>query len=210
MSEGSESSFSEGMRRRLVEDFVVAYCNGSLKPGVGEKDPSTGKDVEFLMDAPQFDKIKKPDLWTFSNAVGTGYHYRVVYRDRRFSDLGHMVGVYSGTTEATEEEKASAERSLYQLILLMVREGRVPKAFKVRSAQEVQEQKLIAMVDDLSRSMDELGKKVRAIEEKLAAQQAAPVPGDVAAAAPDAVTQANTEFDPPPLGLLLQDKRPPS
>jgi len=164
------------MRRRLVEDFVVSFYNGSLNPNMAEKDPSTGRDIEFLMDAPQFDKVRKSDVWSFSNAVGTGYQYRVVYRDRRFSDLGRLVGVYSGTNEASGEEKASAEQELYQLILLMTKEGRMPKTFKIKSAQELQEQKVITMVEELSRMMEELGRKVRAIEEKLATQPAPPIP----------------------------------
>jgi len=205
MLESGESSFSEGMRRRLIEDFIVSYYNGSLKPNVAEKDPSTGRDVEFFMDTPQFDKTRKSDVWSFSNAVGTGYQYRVVYRDRRFSDLGHLTDVYSGTSEATEEEKASAEQNLYQLILLMIKEGRVPKTFKVKSAQEVQEQKLIAMVEGLSRSMEELGKKVKALEDKLASQQVPPAQGDLVVAMPSTEPQANPENNPGPLSLLPAD-----
>ena len=184
MIESSDNSFSGSMRRRLLEDFVVSYYNGTLNPNIAEKDPSTGRDVEFLMDAPQFDKIRKSDVWSFSNAVGTGYQYRVVYKDRRFSDLGRLVGVYSGTSEAAGEDRASAEQDLYQLILLMIKEGRIPKSFKIRSSQEVQEQKVIAMVEELGRTMEELGRKVRAIEEKLAAQPASSVADDRAATSP--------------------------
>ena len=184
MIESSDNSFSGSMRRRLLEDFVVSYYNGTLNPNIAEKDPSTGRDVEFLMDAPQFDKIRKSDVWSFSNAVGTGYQYRVVYKDRRFSDLGRLVGVYSGTSEAAGEDRASAEQDLYQLILLMIKEGRMPKSFKIRSSQEVQEQKVIAMVEELGRTMEELGRKVRAIEEKLAAQPASSVADDRAATSP--------------------------
>jgi len=184
VTEDNDGSFSGSMRRRLLEDFVVSYYNGTLNPNIAEKDPSTGRDVEFLMDAPQFDKIRKSDVWSFSNAVGTGYQYRVVYKDRRFSDLGRLVGVYSGTSEAAGEDRASAEQDLYQLILLMIKEGRMPKSFKIRSSQEVQEQKVIAMVEELGRTMEELGRKVRAIEEKLAAQPASSVADDRAATSP--------------------------
>jgi hypothetical protein len=178
VTEDNDGSFSGSMRRRLLEDFVVSYYNGTLNPNIAEKDPSTGRDVEFLMDAPQFDKIRKSDVWSFSNAVGTGYQYRVVYKDRRFSDLGRLVGVYSGTSETAGEDRASAEQDLYQLILVMIKEGRMPKSFKIRSSQEVQEQKVIAMVEELGRTMEELARKVKAIEEKLATQPASPVPDD--------------------------------
>jgi hypothetical protein len=178
VTEDNDGSFSESMRRRLLEDFVVSYYNGTLNPNIAEKDPSTGRDVEFLMDAPQFDKIRKSDVWSFSNAVGTGYQYRVVYKDRRFSDMGRLVGVYSGTSETAGEDRTSAEQDLYQLILVMIKEGRMPKSFKIRSSQEVHEQKVIAMVEELGRTMEELARKVRAIEEKLATQPASPVPDD--------------------------------
>ena len=174
MMENSGGSFSGAMRRSLIEDFVVSYFNGTLNPNIAEKDPSTGRDVEYLMDTPQFDKIKKSDVWSFANAVGTGYQYRVVYKDRRFSDLGRLMAIYSGTAEASEEGRAFAEQNLYQVILLLIKEGRVPKTFKIRTSQEVQEQKVIALVEELSRSMEELNGKVRAIEQKLATQQAPP------------------------------------
>ncbi|HXY56487.1 MAG TPA: hypothetical protein VEH01_02625 [Nitrososphaerales archaeon] len=193
MMESSDSTFGGAMRRRLIEDFVVSYYNGALNLNMAEKDPSTGREVEFLMDAPQFDKIRKPDVWSFSNAVGTGYQYRVVYRDRRFSDLGRLIGIYSGTVEAGAEAKASAEQDLYQSILVMIKEGRVPKTFKIRSAQEVQEQKVISIVEELSRSVEELGKKVKALEEKLATREAPPVLNDQGATPATPVPQNQTQ-----------------
>jgi len=60
----------------------------------------------------------------------------------------------------------------------------MPKTFKIRSAQEVQEQKIMAMVEELSRMMEDLGRKVKAIEEKLATQPAPPMLGDQTAAPP--------------------------
>jgi di/tripeptidase len=170
MIESAEGSFGSAMRRRLIEDFVVLYYNGSLKPNLAEKNPATGRDVEYLMDAPQFDRTKKPEIWSYSNAIGTGYQYRVVYKDRRFSDLERLMEVYSGAVQTAEEDKGLAEQSLYQLILLMIKEGRLPKTFKIQSAQEAQEQRVIAMVEELNKTMEELGKRVRAIEERLSAQ----------------------------------------
>jgi hypothetical protein len=171
--EGGEQ-FGDSTRRRLVDDFVVSFYNGSLKPNFAEKDPATGRDVEYLMDGPQFDRISKPEVWSYSSAVGTGYQYRVVYKDRRFSDLERLMEVYSGTSEAAEDERALAERSLYQLVLLMVKEGRLPKTFKIQTQDEAQVRRVVALVEELSRSMEELGRRVRAIEEQLAAQRAPP------------------------------------
>ncbi|HKT21091.1 MAG TPA: hypothetical protein VJR06_00510 [Nitrososphaerales archaeon] len=172
MLESSDSNFGASARRRMVEDFVVACYNGSLKPNFAEKNPTTGRDVEYLMDGPQFDRIRKAEIWSYSNAIGTGYQYRVVYRDRRFSDLERLMEVYSGTVQSPDEDRERTEQSLYQVILLLIKEGRLPKTFKLQTSDQAQEQKVVALVEELSRSMEELGRRVRVIEEQLAAQQA--------------------------------------
>ncbi|MDG6983122.1 MAG: hypothetical protein JRN28_00990 [Nitrososphaerota archaeon] len=172
MMEAGDSGFGESMKHRMVEDFVVAYYNGSLKPNMAEKNPTTGRDVEYLMDGPQFDRIRKTEIWSYSNAIGTGYQYRVVYKDRRFSDLERLMEMYSGTMQSAEEDRGRTEQSLYQLVLLMIKEGRLPKSFKIQTSEEAQEQRLLSVIADLSKSMEELGRRVRAIEEQLAAQQA--------------------------------------
>ena len=171
MIEGSDDgNFGGDMKRRLVEEFVVSYINGSLKPNFAEKNPMGGRDVEFLMDGPQFDRTKKTDIWSYSNAIGTGYQYRVVYKDRRFSDLERLVHLYSGTLPVSEEDRPVVEQKLYELVMLMIKEGRLPKTFQVKSAKEVENEKLSALVEELGRSLDELGKRVRRLEEQLATQ----------------------------------------
>ena len=167
----------------MVEDFVVSYYNDSLKPNVAEKSPTTGRDVEYLMDGPQFDRIRKAEIWSYANAIGTGYQYRVVYKDRRFSDLEHLMEVYSGTVETTDEDRARTEQSLYQLVLLLIKEGRLPKTFKLQSQDGAREKRAVALVEELSRSMEDLGRRVRALEEQLATQQALQVQGVAPSAA---------------------------
>jgi len=170
MIESTDGSFGGEVKHRLVEEFVVSFINGSLKPNFAEKNPMSGRDVEFLMDAPQLDKTKKTDIWSYSNAVGTGYQYRVVYRDRRFSDLDRLVQLYSGTLPVTEEDRPVVEQKLYELIMLMIKEVRLPKTFQVKSAKEAENEKLAGLVEELGRSLDELGKRVRRLEEQLAVQ----------------------------------------
>jgi len=172
MTEESGTSFSEGMRHRLVEEFVISYYNGSVKPNLAEKNPINWRDIEYLMDGPQFEKIRRADVWSYGNAVGTGYQYRVVYKDKRYSDLEKLLEMYSGTVQTLEEDRTTSEQRLYEMILLMMKEGRLPKTFKVQSTKETQEEKLIAMVEELGRSMDELGKKVKDLEARLASQEA--------------------------------------
>lgn len=170
MIEGSNNSFGGEMKHRLVEEFVVSYINGSLKPNFAEKNPMSGRDVEFLMDGPQFDRTKKTDVWYHSSAVGTGYQYRVVYRDRRFSDLDRLIQLYSGTLPVTEEDRFVVEQRLYEIVMLMIKEGRLPKTFQVKSAKEAENEKLAMLVEELGRSLDELGKRVRRLEEQLTVQ----------------------------------------
>ena len=166
--EGTEGGFSEGMKRRRDEDFVVSYINGSIKPNLAEKNPMNGRDVEYLMDGPQLEKTRKTDVWAYANAVGSGYQYRVVYKDRRFSDLDRLIQVYSGTLPASEGEKPAAEQRLYELAVLMIKEGRLPKAFQVQTARDLEREKLATMVEELRKSLDELGSRVRKLEEQLA------------------------------------------
>ena len=112
MIEASDGNFGGEMKHRLVDEFVVSYINGSLKPNFAEKNPMSGRDVEFLMDGPQLDRTKKTDIWYYSSAVGTGYQYRVVYRDRRFSDVDRLVQLYSGSLQVTEDERFVVELML--------------------------------------------------------------------------------------------------
>lgn len=158
------------MRKRLVEEFTVSYLNGSLKPNLAEKNPMNGRDVEFLMDGPQLDRTKKAEVWSYSNAVGTGYQYRVVYKDRRFSDIDRLVQMYTGSVPVTEEDRPVVELRLYEQIMLMLKEGRLPKTFKIQSGNEAENQKLSSLVEELGRSLEELGRRVRKLEEQLAAQ----------------------------------------
>ncbi len=160
------------MKHRLVEEFAVSYYNGSLKPNLAEKNMMNGREIEYLMDGPQFDRVRRSDVWSYANAVGTGYQYRVVYKDKRYSDLERLLGMYSGTIAVSEEDRPVVEQRLYELILLMVKEGRLPKSFKIQPSNDAQNEKLVSMVEELGRSMDELGRRVRVLEEQLAARDA--------------------------------------
>jgi len=161
------------MRHRLVEEFAVSYYNGSAKPSLAEKNPINWRDIEYLMDGPQFEKIQRTDVWSFGNAVGTGYQYRVVYKDKRYSDLDKLLEMYSGTVQTADEDRTLVEKRLYEMILLMMKEGRLPKSFKVQSTRETQEERLLAMVEELGRTMDELGRRVKELEVRLATQESA-------------------------------------
>ncbi|HUH82593.1 MAG TPA: hypothetical protein VLX33_01790, partial [Nitrososphaerales archaeon] len=169
LTEESEESFGEESRRRLVEEFTVSYYNGSLKPNLAEKNPINGRDIEYLMDGPQFDRTRRSDIWSYGSAIGTGYQYKVVYKDRRFSDLERLMQVYSGTLPGAEADRALAEQRLYETIMLMIKEGRLPKTFRIQS-KGAQEEKLLAMIEELGRSMEELGRRVKELEEKLVAR----------------------------------------
>jgi len=169
LTEEGETSFGEESRHRLVEEFTVSYYNGSLKPNLAEKNPINGRDVEYLMDGPQFDRIRRSDVWSYGSAIGTGYQYKVVYKDRRFSELEKLLEVYSGTVLTAEADRTLAGQRLYEMIMLMIKEGRLPKTFRIQS-KGAQEEKLLAMVEQLGRSMDELGRRVKELEEKLEAR----------------------------------------
>ncbi len=160
-----DSSFGMTMRRRLVEDFAVAYYNGSIKPNFAEKNPITGLDAEYLMDGPQFEKIKRSEIWASSSAVGTGYQYRVIYRDKRFSDLDRLLEMYSAGVTAVEGDQSSVEERLHRLILQMIKEGRLPQSFKVQPPRDSRIEGLLSTVEHLTRSMEEVEKRLKSLEE---------------------------------------------
>jgi hypothetical protein len=164
-NEDNDTSFSRGMRHRLVEDFAVAYYNGSVRPNLAEKNPATGRDVEYLMDAPQFEKTRKSEVWSYSNAVGTGYQYKVTYRDKRFSNLEPLLDMYSGGSTVVESDQTSVEERLYRLVLQMIKEGRLPQAFKIQPAKDPRIDSLTSTVERLSRSLDDLEGRLRRLEE---------------------------------------------
>ncbi len=171
MRESGESSFGGEARRKLVQEFAVAYYNGTLRPNLAEKNPMSGREIEYLMDGPQFEKTKRAEMWSYSSAVGSGYQFRVVYRDKRFSDLERLMRIYSGAEQAPDEDVSSVERRLYEVILVLMREGRVPKTFRIQSPKEAREDRMAAMLDEFGKSLDELGKRVTQLEEQLAAQK---------------------------------------
>jgi hypothetical protein len=179
MSERSEdSSFGMTMRRRLIEDFAVAYYNGSLKPNFAEKNPITLLDAEFLMDGPQFEKIPKSEIWASSSAVGTGYQYRVIYRDKRFSGLDRLLEMYSAGATTIEGDQTTVEERLHRLILQMIKEGRLPQSFKVQPAKDPRIEGLVSAVERLTKSMEELGVRLKSLEEAHTARSEPELPNE--------------------------------
>jgi hypothetical protein len=164
-SESDTASFGAGMRRRILEEFAVSYYNGSIKPNLAERNPNTGRDAEFLMDAPQFGKVKREEVWASSSAVGTGYQFKVVYKDKRFSDLDRLLRMYSGNVSLEENDKAWVEQNLYDLILLLIKEKRLPQSFKIQPAKDPRIDTLVLEVERLTRVIGELEKRVTKVEE---------------------------------------------
>jgi CRISPR/Cas system type I-B associated protein Csh2 (Cas7 group RAMP superfamily) len=160
-----ESTFGLTMRRRLIEDFAVAYYNGSIKPNFAEKNPITLQDAEFLMDGPQFEKIPKSDIWTSSSAVGTGYQYRVIFRDKRFTDLDRLLEKYSAGVNTAESDQASVEERLHRLILQMIKEGRLPQSFKVQPTKDPRIEGLVSAVEHLTQALEDMEMRLKRLEE---------------------------------------------
>lgn len=173
-----DSSFGLTMRLRLIEDFAIAYYNGSIKPNFAEKNPMTGRDAEYLMDGPQFEKVKRAEIWTSSSAVGTGYQYRVTYRDKRFSDLDSLLEMYSAGVHTVESDQSSVEERLYRLILQMIKEGRLPPSFKVQPAKDSRIEGLLSTVEHLALSMEDLEKRLKSLEEAQTARQEPVLPSE--------------------------------
>jgi hypothetical protein len=189
----SEASFGGEARRRLVEQFTVSYFNGSLRPNLAERNPTNGREIEYLMDSPQFEKTKRSDIWSYSNAVGTGYQYRVIYRDRRFSDLERLLEMYSGAAPAPEGDGPLVEQRLYEVVIALMGEGRLPKTFKIQQPGEGLAEKVLPMVEELSRSVENLSERVRKLEGQLSAMNEAK-PQEAPQAAPEPTAAPRLTF----------------
>jgi hypothetical protein len=164
ISNEERSSFSQETRHRLVEDFAMAYLNGSVKPDVAERNPTDGRAIEYLMDGPQFGRLNKEEVWSYSNAAGTGYQYRVTYRDKRFSDLDNLLGMYTGRVRVEDDDMPVVEQRLYEQILVLIKEGRLPKNFKIQSPKDPRVDKLVAELEQLKQVMDRIDERVRRLE----------------------------------------------
>ena len=50
----------------------------------------------------------------------------------------------------------------------MIKEGRRPRTFQLRSTSDTENEKLVSMVEELRKSLDELGSRVKKLEEQVA------------------------------------------
>lgn len=171
------------MKRRTVEAFAIAYFNGEVKPNLSEKDPMSGREVEFLMDAPQFDKVNRAEVWSHSTAVGTGYQYRVVYKDKRFSGLAQLLAMYSGSIPVADSDKPAVEQRLYEVVLLLIRERRLPSTFKLQPAKDQNE----AKVEGLQAEVSRLGQIIDALEKRVKVLESSSEPEEPQAVTPEPI-----------------------
>lgn len=160
------------MKRSTVEHFAISFYNGEVKPNLCEKDPMTGRDIEFLMDAPQFDKVNRSEVWSYSTAVGTGYQYRVSYKDKRFSGLLQLLAMYSGSVPVADSDRHMVEQRLYEMILALVREQRLPSNYKLQPPKDARETKVEGLQAEVSR----LGQIIEALEIRVKALESSSEP----------------------------------
>ena len=175
-SNEDRSSFGQETRHRLVEEFAIAYLNGSMKPDLAERNLNDGRAIEYLMDIRQFEKLNKGEVWSYSNAVGTGYQYRVTYRDKRFSDLDELLGMYSGRVRIEEDEMRMVEQRLYEQILVLIKEGRLPKSFRIQSAKDPRLDKLVADLEELKQVISRIDERVKRLENQVEAKEGSAPP----------------------------------
>jgi hypothetical protein len=154
-----------------VEDFAVAYLNGSVKPNLAERNPTDGRIIEYLMDGPQLGRLDKREVWSYSNATGTGYQYRVTYRDKRFSNLDDLLAMYSGRVRVEENDMPAVEQRLYELILVLINEGRLPKNFKIRPAKDPQLDRFLAELEQLGWLLNGIDERVKRLESQMQSEE---------------------------------------
>jgi hypothetical protein len=73
--------------------------------------------------------------------------------------------MYSGNVSLEENDRAWVEQSLYDLILLLIKEKRLPQSFKIQPAKDPRIDTLISEVERLTHVIEELEKRVIKVEE---------------------------------------------
>jgi len=138
-----------------------------MKPDLAERNPTDGRAIEYLMDGPQFSRLNRREVWSYANAAGTGYQFRVTYNDKRFSDLEDLLGMYSSRVSVDKDDMPRVEQRLYEMVLVLIKEGRLPKNFKIQSAKDPRLDKLAAELEQLRQLVNEIGERVRRLEGQL-------------------------------------------
>jgi len=146
-----------------------------MKPDLAERNPTDGRAIEYLMDGPEFGRLNRRDVWSYSAAPGTGYQYRVTYKDKRFSDLEDLLGKYSGSVRVDGDDMPRVEQSLYELILVLIKEGRLPKSFKIQSAKDPRLDKVIAELEQLRGLLKQVDERVRRLEHQIEIKESTPL-----------------------------------
>ncbi len=146
-----------------------------MKPDLAERNPTDRRAIEYLMDGPEFGRLNRRDVWSYSNAPGTGYQYRVTYKDKRFSDLEDLLGKYSGGVGVDRDDMPGVEQNLYELILVLIKEGRLPKGFKIQPTKDPRLDKVIAELEQLRHLLKEVDERVRRLEHQIEVKENAPL-----------------------------------
>ncbi|MDA4124605.1 MAG: hypothetical protein OK438_04040 [Thaumarchaeota archaeon] len=160
--------FNEGQRHSLVQDFSVAYYNRDVIPDVTDKD-ANNEDVNFAFSKGEngsyknFYKLRKSEVVSYEwDSSYSRYEVKLV--DERFKELNALLDKYSDA-DTPSTDKLLVEKELYRLIRILMKEGRVPKTFKLQPFRDAQMSHLASSLERTTKLLDTLEKRVRGLED---------------------------------------------
>ncbi len=159
--------FNEAFRHGLVQDFSVSFYNRTVRPNIAQKNLSNGTDAIFVYgqyDAPRFESLDKSKIASYEYNGSPLYSYHVKLRDERFNDLDGLLEKYSDI-DTPPTEKLSAEKELYRLIRLLMKEERIPNNFKIQPFRDAQIDNLATKIERIAKLLDNIEKRTKNLEE---------------------------------------------
>lgn len=166
-----DTYFTEETKHALVEDFAVSYYNRSVDnkkfvPDLAQKSVNE-INLRTAMSQTTLDKYKDSQIWSYDDYDGayrSTYDYWVTFRDERFSELEDLLDKYTDRIEVPPTEKPLIEKKLYSLIMLLMREGRVPASFQLIPYRSAMMDRLGSGLERATKLIDNLEKRVKNIE----------------------------------------------
>jgi hypothetical protein len=166
--------FNETMRHNLVQEFALAYYTREIIPDLAEKyefiDGSeythnfmTRKDVvEYIASVGGWSRVISSG--TLTDSPNSEWFVKIV--DKAYKDLDSLLDKYSDV-DTPPDEKNKAEKELYPMTKRLMKQGRIPKEFKLQPYRDQYLEDLTLKMASMGVKMDALGRKIENLDTRL-------------------------------------------
>ena len=143
-----------------MQEFVISCYNRTVVPDLADKNANRVNIGSWRDDNA---KINGNLIWSIGGKDSFDRNF-IVMKDNRFSELDELLDKYSERIDCPEEEKPLIEKKLYSMILLLMKEGRVPKSFQIQPFRDSQIESLTSKIDRIAKLIDNLERRVKGLE----------------------------------------------